>query len=379
MYLYQKTNRYFAQVAEGMEAIAAEELARHGAADCKTVFRGVYFSADKAVVYKVNYHCRIITRVLAALARFDCHSADYLYTKALAIEWGDFFSTHDTFAVFATVSHSAIRHSQYAALRLKDAIVDYFRGRTHARPSVKRIDPDVWINLHIENNRAVISFDTSGGSLHRRGYRQASVEAPMQETAAAAVVAMSGWDGQRPLYDPMCGSGTLLCEALMRYCGIPGNFLRKRFGFESLPDFDPAVWETVRVRAQEEMRTVPDGLISGSDISAEASAAARKNLSALPHGRKVVVRTVDMHSIESLEGYCIVCNPPYGMRLKHGGGMGDFYKRFGDFLKQRCRGSEAYIYFGDPSLIKSLGLKPSWKKPLTHGGLDGRLVKYEIY
>jgi putative N6-adenine-specific DNA methylase len=379
MYLYRQTGCYFAQVADGLEALGADEIGELGGKNVKTVFRGMYFEADRPVLYRVNYHARIVTRVLAPLVRFGCHSPDYLYKKASAVDWGEFLPVDGTFAVFATVSHSAITHSQYAALRLKDAVVDQFRARQSSRPAVDRINPDLWINLHIERNRAVISIDTSGGSLHRRGYRTKSVEAPMQESCAAAVVRLSGWDGGRPLYDPMCGSGTILCEALMRHCRIPAGHLRERFGFERLPDFDRAAWESVRSEARDAMRPLPVGLIGGSDISKDAVAAARANTSALPNGKGIGISNADFRKLPVLRNTTIITNPPYGIRMKGKGSMEDFYLEFGDILKRTCTGCEAYVYFGEPRLIKSLGLKPSWKKFLMHGGLDGRLVKVEIY
>ncbi len=214
-FLYQKTGRYFAQIADGLEELGADELSELGASEISPIYRGIYFQAGSAVLYGINYRSRLITRVLAPLITFDCHSAKYLQKTAMSIRWQDIFPLEKTFAVFATVSHSTIRHSQYAALCLKDAIVDTFREHCGKRPNVKTPDPDLWINLHIEKNRATISIDTSGGSLHRRGYRSQSVDAPIQETVAAAILRLSGWDGSSPLYDPMCGSGTLVCEALM--------------------------------------------------------------------------------------------------------------------------------------------------------------------
>ena len=182
--------------------------------------------------------------MIAPLSIFTCRNADHLYRKGSDIEWRDFFSADHTFAVFASVSNStAVNHSEFAALRLKDAIVDYFRNLSGSRPTVEKINPDIWINLHIENNQAVIGIDTSGGSLHRRGYRKQTVKAPIQETLAAAIIHLSAWNGERPLYDPMCGSGTLVTEALMHYRRIPAGILRKRFGFEFLPDYDRKSWK----------------------------------------------------------------------------------------------------------------------------------------
>jgi putative N6-adenine-specific DNA methylase len=379
---YVRSRRFFGQTADGLEQMAAAEVARLGATDAKTAFRGVYFSSDLDGLYRINYASRLLTRVLAPLLTFDCHSARYLYKTARSIDWSELLGVADTFAVSATVANSAIRHSQYAALRVKDAIADQFRERSAGRrPRVDTRQPDVGINLFLHSNRAVLSVDTSGGSLHRRGYRLQSVDAPMQETVAAAVVEMSGWDGTRRLYDPMCGSGTLLCEAAMRHCRVPAGYLRARggrFGFERLPGFDAGAWKSVREAEDGHMRPLPPGLIAGSDASAPAVAAARANAGALPGGDCIELRTKKFQDLPAIAGATIVCNPPYGLRLEDadaGGLMG----QFGDFLKQRCQGCEAYVYFGRRELIKRVGLRASWKKPLKSGGLDGRVVKYELY
>jgi len=383
MFAYQETHRYFAQVADGAEELSAAELADLGAVDVKPGYRGLYFTADTRSLYRINYAARLTTRVFAPLSTFDCHSAKYLYRRAGEIPWGDVLSVGDTFAVFANVSNSAIRHSQYAALRVKDAIADQFREATGGRrPSVAPHDPDVGVNLYIQGNRATISLETSGGSMHRRGYRVESVAAPMQETVAAAIIAMTEWDGETPLVDPMCGSGTLLAEALMRYSRIPSGYLRARFarfGFERLPDFDPDAWRAVKREADGAIRRAPEGLISGSDVSAEAVRAARTNCRALPGGDAVAVARGAFESIERIENATIVCNPPYGLRMGKKDAMPEFVRAFGDFLKQRCTGSRAFVYFGHRELIKSVGLRSAWKRALPSGGLDGRLVKYELY
>ena len=379
MYHYQETPRFFAQIAGGTEDLGAKELSELGAHDVMTAYRGVYFNADPATLYRINYCSRLVTRVLAPLTSFGCHNPDYLYRRARDLDWTDFLSLDDTFAVFANVSNSKIRHSQYAALRVKDAIVDQFRDRTGRRPDVDARDPDVWINLYIENNYATISLGASGGSLHRRGYRSAAGEAPMQETVAAAIIRLTGWDGERPLYDPMCGSGTLLAEALMHVCRIPSGYLRDPFGFEALPDFDPEVWAEVKQAADARIRPLPEGLIAGSDRDAEAVAAARENLDALPYGGRVELAVRDYRAIQRLNDVTIVTNPPYGLRMGRVDEMGDFFRELGDFLKQRCTGSKAYIYVGDPALLKKVGLRASWKKPLVSGALEGRLGKYELY
>ena len=379
MFQYQLNHRFFAQVPEGIEELAGQELAELGAERVRTAFRGVYFDAGRAELYRINYGARLSTRILAPLITFRCHSADYLYRKAKEIFWEEFFSPHQTFAVFANVTQSKIHHSRYAALRLKDGVVDSFRERLNQRPCVEKIDPHVRIGLYIERDNATISLDTSGGSLHRRGYREAGGEAPMQEIIAAAVLRLSGWDGSQPLYDPMCGSGTLLSEALMTYCRIPGAYLRKRFGFQCLPDYDEALWMAVKQEMDLAMRPLPEALISGSDCSTQAVHSAGRNLGELPWGERIPLRVADFRTLQGLQNRVIICNPPYGIRLERNKDLSGLYRDLGDFLKHQCKGSAAFVYFGNREWIAHVGLKPSWRKVLRSGGLDGRLVKYEIY
>ncbi len=380
LYEYQKDGRYFAQVASGFEEAAADELRSLGATGIDPSLRGLHFSADPSTLYAINYQTRLVTRILAPLASFQCRDRTDLYRAARAIPWHSIFSIKHTFGVFANVSgNRQLNHSKFAALCVKDAVADAFRQETDRRPDVDRFKPDLWINLHLVNDRATISLDTSGGSLHRRGYRRQSVKAPMQETLAAAIVAASQWHGERPLYDPMCGSGTLLCEALMRVCRIPAGYMRGHFGFRFLPDYDRKSWEQVKRAADRKVVPLKPGLICGSDIDPQAVRAAGANLRALPGGDVVSLLRADIYHLKELENRTILCNPPYGLRLDGEAGLGSFYKSLGDFLKQRCKGSEAYIYFGNREMLKRIGLRPAWKKPLRNADLDGRLAKFELY
>jgi putative N6-adenine-specific DNA methylase len=378
-YQYQKDCCYFARIADSLKKAGVEELAELGAEDIRPKFSGIHFRADKSTLYGINYLTRLVSRCLAPLISFPCHDTDTLYQKAKQIEWKDFFAKGNTFAVSGNVSDSAISHSKFAALRLKDAVADYFKEKTGQRPDVSVRDPDILLNLYIRHDKAVISLDTSGGALHRRGYREETVSAPIQETVAAAIIRFSEWDGSVPLYDPLCGSGTLLCEALMRYSHIPAGVFRNRFGFEFLPDFDGAEWKQVKKEADGHIRELPKGLIAGSDVSAEAVRATRTNLMGLHYGNRVRVERADFRKLPALEKHVIITNPPYGIRMGGNEDLDMFYKNFGDFLKQKCKGSTAFVYFGERKYIKKFGLKASWKKPIKAGGLDGRLVKYEIY
>lgn len=377
---YQQTQRYFAQLAEGFEEPAAAELAALGATRIEPAFRGLHFSAERAVLYRVNYQARLISRVLAPLISFRCRDRNDLYRAANRMEWPLFFKVDQTFAVFANISgHPNLTHSKFAALCVKDAVADAFRSACGRRPDVDRDDPDVRLNVYIENENTTLSLDTSGEALHRRGYRRATVEAPMQETLAAAVIFLSGWQGDRPLIDPMCGSGTLLCEALMHICAVPAGYLKRKFGFQALPDFDAGQWGRIKQAADARIRPLPPGLLAGSDVDPAAVRAARSNCGRLPGGENIALARADLNDLPGFENRVIVCNPPYGIRLRNDAPLEEFYKRLGDFLKRRCKGSEAYVYFGNREMLKRIGLRPAWKKPLRNAGLDGRLAKFELY
>lgn len=376
MYAYQTDHIHTAQVADGLEDLLLTELEELGVTDCTKGFRFVRFHADHESLYRVVHRSRLATRVLTSLLHFTCTSDQALYTAGRDICWRDFLRPDQTFAIFANVSASAIGHSQYATLKLKDAVADWFRDHGGRRPNVDPRNPDLWLHLHIHENKATISLDVSGGSLHRRGYRTQSVAAPMQETVAAAIVRMSGWNGQSTLVDPLCGSGTILCEALMAGTDIPAAFLRQHFGFEHLPDFSAQLWTRVHQECTPKS-DIPS--LRGSDIDPLALAATRVNLANLPGGDEVVIGRRDFFDRDDLANTTIVCNPPYGLRLGRNDDMAAWFKCFGDHLKRRCAGSTAYVYFGDRTWLKSIGLRPEWKKPLKNGGLDGRLAKFSLY
>ncbi|MGB5893413.1 MAG: THUMP domain-containing protein [Ignavibacteriaceae bacterium] len=337
MYNYQKTNRYFAQAADDIKDIAEEELLSLGAQNTSQAYRGIYFTANTKELYTINFHSRLINRVLAPLISFNCRSDELLYKRSLQVNWEDFLDSSKTFAVFASVTNSTINHSKFASLRLKDSIVDYFRNRTGKRPSIDTREPDVWFNLYIENNEATISVDTSGGSLHRRGYRKQSVQAPMIETLAATIINYSGWDFKSPMFDPFCGSGTLLCEAYMFASNTPASIFRKKFGFERLPDFNLSLWKKIKEDALEKIIPVKKGTIAGSDISSDAVKASIENCKVIDKDNVIEIKNNDVFDIDKIDGSTIICNPPYGIRIGKSDDLDDFYKRFGDFLKQRCK------------------------------------------
>ncbi len=379
MYLYNKKKRYFAQVTGGLEKLAIEEVKELGGYGCETAYRGIYFSCEMKNLYKIIYRSRILNRVLAPLIQFRAFDDKQLYGNAKSIKWKEILTLQKSFKIYANSSHSKLRHSTYAAQVLKDAIVDQFRDETGDRPSVDKDNPDVVLNLYIHSDKATISLDLSGESLHKRKYRKVSTKAPMQETLAAAIVRASRWQGETPLYDPMCGSGTLLSEALMHYCRIPAGYFKGGFGFYNLPGFDENDWQHVKQLGDEQIRELPQGLIAGSDIDAEAIRAAGENLSTFQEGIKVGLKISPFNKLPEMINYTIISNPPYGVRMGKEKELRKLYSDFGDFLKNSCKNSTAYIYCGNRELIKHIGLRTSFKMPMKSGDLDGRLIKLELY
>lgn len=379
MFAYQESGRYFAPVARGLVEIAADELSELGAGQMEPETAGIHFQASTQALYRITYGSRLVSRVLAPLAAFACGSSDELYRAGRDLAWETIFTPERTFFIQAAASLSRVSNSHFAALRLKDAIVDRFRQLFGRRPDVDLENPDLRLHLHIERDQAVISLDVSGGALHRRGYRRQTVAATLKETLAAAIVRLSGWQGERPLIDPMCGSGTLLAEAALGYCRIPAAYNRVRFGFESLPDFDAGLWEKVRNEFDLRRRELPAGLIAGSDIDPQAVAAARGNLAGLPGGERVTIECLDFRDHPGVRDGLLLCNPPFGVRLGQGERLKELYGQLGDFLKQRCPGSTAYILCGNSQLIPYLGLKPLRRFVLFNGPIECRLLKIEIY
>ncbi len=379
MFDYQDKKIFFAQVTGKMEEFAAEEISELGAKNITPAYKGLYFHAEIKDIYRIVYNSRIISRVLAPLTSFYCVNAKSLTKEAMKISWEDIFSPEKTFAITASVANSKITNSLYASQCLKDGIADYFREKTGKRPNVETDNPDVRINLYIFEDRAVISLDLSGESLHKRGYRLLAGEAPMQETLAAAIIRISGWNGENPLWDCMCGSGTILCEALMHYCRIPAQYLRKKFGFFNLQEYNAEEWESLKSQYDSKIRPLPSGLIFGSDKSGEAVKTSRDNLSRLPFSDSVKISKLFFQEKEKFENGTIITNPPFAIRIGKIEDVKELYSDIGDFLKQKCTGTNAFIYMGDTSLRKSIGLKTSRRIHIDNGKLEGVLVKIESY
>lgn len=375
---YQRNGRYFAQIAGSLEKIAAEEFRELGAGNVQTTYRGLSFTAGSTVLYRILYQSRLAMRILAPLISFKCHSEKYLYKTAMDIAWMDIFPPEKSFAINSNVSGSGIKNSLYAGQVLKDAICDVFRDRYKRRPDYNQKRADVRFSLHIRNNWANISLDISGDSLHKRGYRQKAGAAPLQETLAAAMVRLSLWNGEETFCDPFCGSGTILCEALMQYCRIPAGYLRQNWGVFYLPDFDITTWNEVQHQAKTEIRDLPPGLLAGSDVSEYAVKIAKMNCSSFPQGKNIKIEKTDFRRIESLPNMVIVTNPPYGKRLAAGSAE-KLMTELGDFLKNKCQGSRAYILAGSKDIAHHLHLRTKMNKLLKNGDIESRLLRVDLY
>ena len=367
----------------GLEDVLAAELRALGARIEKVGQRAVEFTGNQQLLYEAVLWCRTAMRILRPFAHFYAPDEKALYREVGRVNWAQYIGPGQTFAITAVVNKSSFEHSLFVAQLTKDAIVDQFRARTGARPDVDVRTPDIRLHLHMLENEVVLSLDASGDSLHRRGYRQQTNAAPLNEVLAAGLLLLTGWDGRQPLIDPMCGSGTLLTEAALIAQRIaPGLYHQGKFGFENWPDFDAALWESVRMDAQQMRLEEPQAYLAGSDISAEFIELARQNVEAagLEDFIRLAVRDVAAAQAPAKEAPGIVImNPPYGERIGEEADMAALYQTIGDTLKTSFQGYDAYLFTGNLAAAKRVGLKTSRRVPLYNGPIECRLLKYELY
>lgn len=372
--------RYFATVARGLEPIAARELEQLGAMNVRPDFTGVHFEGDRALLYRVNLESRVIFRVLMPIAQPHCNDAKQLYREVRGIAWEQYLQPDNTLAVRCTGSNPQLNHSHFTALQIKNAIVDRQRDRFGHRSSIDPQNPDFAINAHIKSDRCIISLDSSGESLHRRGYRPAMGIAPLKETLAAALLEMAEWDASVPFFDPLCGSGTLPLEAGLKALKIAPGLWRDRFAFENWPDFDPQLWQQIRVSAKDSQRPELPAFIGGSDRDPDILQQARVNAENCALDRHVRFLQAELSCLEApSDRGIIICNPPYGKRLGDPQELRSLYKQLGDTFKQRFKGWKAYILTGSKELSKQVGLRASRRLPVYNGTIACTLLEYELY
>ena len=375
----QATFSMLAKTFKGLEEVLAQELIELGANDVLIERRAVSFRGDKALLYRANFALRTAIRILVPIASFKAKDTDALYNQLRKLNWSQYMTVDSTFAIDATVYSESFRNSRFVTYRVKDAIVDYWQEKASKRPNVQVEKPDLLINIHIANEQVTLSLDSSGESLHKRGYRVATTEAPINEVLAAGMLLMAGWQGQSDFYDPMCGSGTLLIEAALIARNIAPGVFRSSFAFEKWPDFDAELWSDIYNDDSREKEF--NHKIYGSDASFYAIQQAAKNIKSAGVQKDVEIRQVRMEELKNLStsGALVMMNPPYGERLKSNKEMEDLYSAIGTALKHQFAGATAWIISSNAAAMKCIGLKPSKKYHLLNGELDCQYNKYELF
>ncbi|XGV99265.1 MAG: class I SAM-dependent RNA methyltransferase [Leptolyngbya sp. BL-A-14] len=373
-------NQYFATVARGLETLAAQELEQLGASAVEPGFCGVAFAGDRTLLYRVNLWARLPFRILMKLHEFPCKDAEELYQGIQSIEWSQYLTPDLTLAVNATGKSEQLNHTHFTALQVKRAIVEQQQEQTGDRSNVELQSPDVQISVHLERDTCTVSLDSSGQSLHRRGYRPAVGAAPLKESLAAALIQLSGWQPEQMFYDPLCGSGTLPLEASLKALNIAPGLFRDRFGFETWLDADLPLLEKLIQAAEDSQRESLPAPIWGSDRDENVIEQAIANATNCGVSNHVYFTAIDLEDVAApTDSGVLFCNPPYGERLGRDSDLGVFYKRLGDVLKQRFKGWTAFVLSGNKELAQSIGLKSSQRFAVYNGTLPCQLMKYELY
>jgi len=364
----------------GLEQVLADELAQLGAKDIQIANRAVYFSGDKGFIYKANHQLHTALRILKELAFFQhIFKPEQLYEAVYSIDWFAIFDTHQTFRIDVTGQTRFFNNTRFTALKAKDAIADKFRNRYAKRPDISIKNPDIRIILHFQNQKMRILLDSSGNSLHQRGYRIRTNKAPLNEVLAAGIIALSGWKAQTDLLDPMCGSGTLLIEAAMQAMRIPAAINRTHFSFQNWKDYDANLFKIIQKSGLNAIKELPEGIkITGFDKAPSAVEKARQNISNANLEDYIRIKQADFFKTSYNKGnLTMIFNPPYDERLSVN--IREFYKKTGNTLKFQYPGNTAWLLTGNPVALKFVGLHPNKKIKLFNGKIASQLVKYELY
>jgi putative N6-adenine-specific DNA methylase len=373
-------SEYFATVARGLEELAVQELTELGAQNVALGFCGVSFQGDRELLYRVNLWARLPFRVLMKLGEFPSLDANELIESIQQIEWAKYLNPDLTMAVTVTGKNEQLNHSHFTAVQVKRAITNQQTKQFGDRSNVDIDEPDVRINVHIDKDICTVSLDSSGNSLHRRGYRSAVGDAPLKESLAAALMKMSGWTPDMAFVDPLCGSGTLPLEAAMQALNIAPGVFREQFGFERWLDFDRALFDQLLKDAEAGEKKDVNVTIIGSDRSFEVIQQAKSNAQKSGVERYIQFAQLELAEVEApTDTGILLCNPPYGERLGRDEDLGAFYKLLGDILKNRFKGWTAYVLSGNKELAKSIGLRSAQRFPVYNGTLACQLMKYEMY
>lgn len=374
-------NRTFQMIAKtmaGLEEVLAEELVALGADNLEIGTRMVSFEGNKELLYRANFQCRTALRILKPIHTFKAKNADEVYEEIKKMNWENYLTEKSSFVIDPVIFSNIFSHSKFVAYRVKDAIADYFMEKVGKRPSVSLVNPDLYINIHIAHNRCTLSLDSSGESLHKRGYRVAQTEAPLNEVLAAGMIMKTGWKGESDFVDPMCGSGTLLIEAAMIAMNVPPGIYRDSFAFEKWDDFDKELFDSVYNDDSGEREFTHK--IYGSDISGQAIAIASQNVKSAGVARHVTLETKSFQQYKEApaENGILITNPPYGERLKPEDLFG-LYEMIGERLKHVFMGYSAWVLSYKKECFDKIGFKPSRKIPFINGSLECEFREYEIF
>ncbi len=366
-----------AKTFQGLETVLATELIDLGANNIQIGRRMVSFTGDKEMLYRANFQLRTAIRILKPIKHFKATSADEVYEAVKQIDWTEYLSNETTFAVDSVVFSTEFRHSKFVAYKVKDAIVDQFREKTGERPNIRITNPDLQLNIHVAEYDCTLSLDSSGESLHRRGYRQETVEAPLNEVLAAGIIMLTGWKGDCDLIDPMCGSGTIPIEAALIARGISPGIFRKEYNFEKWADFDPELFQ--RIYEDDSQEKDFDHHIYGYDINHNVVKIAEMNVKAAGLSKDISIEQKDFKDFtQPEEKSIIITNPPYGERISAPDLLG-LYKMIGERLKHQFVNNEAWVLSDREECFDQIGLKPSLRTPLFNGSLECELRKYQIF
>ena len=377
----RKEFQMLAKTFKGLEQVLAKELVELGANNVQIERRAVSFTGDKRMLYMANFCLRTASRILVPITQFKARHTDDIYEQVKHIDWSEYMTTQMTFQIDATVYSDYFRHSQFVTYRVKDAIVDWWMERGGVRPSVKLTNPDLYLNVHIGGDIVTISLDSSGESLHKRGYRVANTQAPINEALAAGMLLLAGWNGQGDFYDPMCGSGTLLIEAAMIARNIAPGIYRKGFAFEKWANFDADLFEDVYSDDSREREF--EHKIYGSDAGFYAVQTATKNIESAGLQRDIEVKQIRVQELrladQDTDGALVMINPPYGERLAQDKDVLNLYKDMGTALKHQFSGATAWIISSNDEALKCIGLRPAKRLRLVNGDLDCWFNQYVLF
>jgi putative N6-adenine-specific DNA methylase len=380
--------KFLAKTFASMEEILAQEIDQLGGQNIRLIKRGVEFEGDKRLLYRANLELRTALRILVPIASFKAQHETHFYNKVKEIDWTKYMTINQTFAIDSVVRSKIFTHSQYIGLKAKDAVADLFREKFFKRPNVNTLTPDLLINVHIHEDDVTISLDSSGESLHKRGYRVDTLDAPINEVLAAGMIALSGWTPDLPFMDAMCGSGTLLVEAAQKAYNIPPQYGRDYFCFKRWLDFDKALFEDI-IKNQQTQINDNKPIIKGSDLSFQAIRVSERNIEAAGLKGKIPLERKDFfkltHEItpetdpeKPNKKGVVIMNPPYDERMKMEDAQA-YYKQIGDTMKKNWKGWDVWLISSNIEALKSIGLKTSRRFSLLNGALECKFMKYEMY